>query len=184
MCGNGCDGGYPSGAWSYWKRTGIVTGGPYGDTKNCYAYQIPPCSHHVNGTLPACTGDTPTPRCDKKCANGAEWLSDKHKGSSSYSVSSSVEEIQKEIMQNGPVEAAYTVYADFPTYKSGVYQHITGEELGGHAVKIIGWGTEGSTPYWWVANSWNSEWGDKGYFKILRGKNECGIEDGIVAGDV
>jgi cathepsin B len=30
--------------------------------------------------------------------------------------------------------------------------------------------------------AWNEDWGDKGYFKILRGKNECGIEDGIVAG--
>ncbi len=25
----------------------------------------------------------------------------------------------------GPVEAAFTVYADFLTYKSGVYQHVT-----------------------------------------------------------
>ncbi len=30
--------------------------------------------------------------------------------------------------------------------------------------------------------AWNEDWGDKGYFKILRGQNECGIEDGIVAG--
>jgi cathepsin B len=33
-----------------------------------------------------------------------------------------------------------------------------------------------------VANSWNNEWGDNGFFKILRGNDECGIEDGIVAG--
>jgi cathepsin B len=31
--------------------------------------------------------------------------------------------------------------------------------------------------------AWNEDWGDQGYFKILRGKNECGIEDGIVAGE-
>ena len=46
-------------------------------------------------------------------------------------------------MNYGPVEAAFTVYADFPTYKSGVYKHMSGKELGGHAIKIIGWGTEG-----------------------------------------
>ena len=34
--------------------------------------------------------------------------------------------------------------------------------LGGHAVKILGWGTEDDTPYWLVANSWNTDWGDKG----------------------
>ena len=44
----------------------------------------------------------------------------------------------------------------------GVYQHEAGAELGGHAIKIIGWGTEDGTPYWLVANSWNSDWGDHG----------------------
>jgi cathepsin B len=39
-------------------------------------------------------------------------------------------------MTNGPVEAAFTVYADFPSYKSGVYQHKSGSELGGHAIKV------------------------------------------------
>ena len=30
-----------------------------------------------------------------------------------------MEQIQKEIMTNGPVEGAFTVYSDFPSYKSG-----------------------------------------------------------------
>merc|ERR1711971_1541988 len=38
-----------------------------------------------------------------------------------------------------------------------------------------------STPYWLVANSWNYDWGDKGTFKIIRGKDHCGIESGVVA---
>lgn len=85
-------------------------------------------------------------------------------------------------MTHGPVEAAFTVYNDFLTYKSGVYRHTSGAALGGHAIKIVGWGVENGTPYWLVANSWNEDWGDKGFFKILRGKNECGIEGEIVAG--
>lgn len=85
-------------------------------------------------------------------------------------------------MTNGPVEAAFTVYSDFPNYKSGVYQHTSGGALGGHAIRILGWGVENGTPYWLVANSWNTDWGDKGFFKILRGQDECGIEDEIVAG--
>jgi len=36
------------------------------------------------------------------------------------------------------VEAAFTVFADFLTYKSGVYEHKAGEQLGGHAIKIMG----------------------------------------------
>ena len=51
-------------------------------------------------------------------------------------------------------------------------------------MKIVGWGVDSSVPYWLVANSWNTDWAENGYFRILRGKNECGIEDGVVAGIV
>ena len=42
----------------------------------------------------------------------------------------------------------------------GVYQHVSGKPLGGHAIRILGWGVEEGTPYWLVANSWNYDWGD------------------------
>lgn len=54
--------------------------------------------------------------------------------------------------------------------------------LGGHAVKMMGWGVEDGTPYWLVANSWNTDWGNEGYFRILRGSDHCGIESSVVAG--
>ena len=44
----------------------------------------------------------------------------------------------------------------------GVYQKTTDEFLGGHAIKILGWGTEDNVDYWLVANSWNTDWGDNG----------------------
>ena len=30
-----------------------------------------------------------------------------------------------------------------------------------------------------VANSWNPYWGENGYFRIVRGTNECNIEGGV-----
>lgn len=63
-------------------------------------------------------------------------------GEQPYSIMSDVAQIQTEIMTNGPVEAAFTVYADFPSYKSGVYIKHSDQELGGHAIKIIGWGVQ------------------------------------------
>jgi C1A family cysteine protease len=42
---------------------------------------------------------------------------------------------------------------------------VKGKALGGHAIKIIGYGVEGGERYLLVANSWNEDWGDKGYFK-------------------
>ncbi|CAJ0929635.1 unnamed protein product, partial [Mesorhabditis belari] len=82
----------------------------------------------------------------------------------------------------GTPEAAFTVYEDFYNYKSGVYHHVTGQELGGHAVKILGWGNLNGQNYWLVANSWDTDWGESGFFRIRSGNDECGIEDGIVAG--
>ena len=52
------------------------------------------------------------------------------------------------------------------------------QALGGHAIRLLGWGVEEGTPYWLVANSWNYDWGDGGTFKILRGSDHCGIESG------
>ena len=182
-CGFGCSGGFPGGAWSYWKNNGLVTGGLFNGT-GCEPYTIPPCEHHTEGPLPPCGDIVSTPSCTKKCVSGYDkkYSDDKIYGKKVYSLKKDYKQIQTEILTNGPVEASFTVYADFPNYKSGVYQSHSSEQLGGHAVKIIGWGEEAGSKYWLVANSWNPDWGDKGFFKILRGENECGIESGINAG--
>jgi cathepsin B len=113
-----------------------------------------------------------------------DFAADKHYGTSAYKVSYSEWSIMSEIYFNGPVEAGFMVYEDFPHYKSGVYEHVKGKMLGGHAVKLVGWGVEGDKKYWLAANSWNTNWGDNGFFKIAKGKNECMIEDMIFAGQV
>jgi len=184
LCGAGCNGGYPTMGWYHYRLTGLVTGGNFNTSQGCEPYTLPECDHHVNGTRKPCQGEEPTPHCRHECIPGypTPFEQDKHHGDSVYSVRSQQEQIQTEVYKNGPVEASFSVFEDFLPYKSGVYQHTTGEFLGGHAVKILGWGVENDTPYWLVANSWNDDWGDKGFFKILRGKDECGIESGIVAG--
>ena len=72
------------------------------------------------------------------------------------------------------METSFTVYSDFMNYKSGIYQHKSGTQEGGHAVKILGWGTESGLNYWICANSWGTSWGESGYFRIAFG--ECGID--------
>ncbi|XP_077302123.1 cathepsin B [Arctopsyche grandis] len=184
-CGFGCNGGFPSSAWSYWVKRGLVSGGSYGSHLGCQPYEIAPCEHHVNGTRLPCTGEGGnTPECNKQCEEGynVPYDKDRHFGQKAYSLDSNEDQIKQEIFTNGPVEAAFTVYSDLLSYKSGVYQHVAGDELGGHAIKILGWGVENGTPYWLIANSWNSDWGDNGFFKILRGSDHCGIENSVDAG--
>jgi len=187
--GNGCEGG--GSAWDWYKDTGVATGGNYDDIgkgTTCLPYSLAPCAHHVPATAkykkcPA--GDYPSPQCAYGCSektyNGS--YATKGRATDSYSLNG-ITQIQTDLMKKGPLYVAFTVYGDFQTYKSGVYKHTTGESLGGHAVELIGWGTEAGTDYWLIKNSWNEQWGDGGTFKIVRGTDECGIEDDVNGGTV
>ena len=44
-----------------------------------------------------------------------------------------------------------------------------------HAVLMVGYGTKGSDSYWKIKNSWASDWGEDGYYRIEYGKNLCGL---------
>lgn len=185
-CGAGCNGGFPAAAWSYFVHNGLVSGGLYGNHHTCQPYVFAPCEHHMKGKRPPCSDIQPTPKCQNKCDKfyNHTYNDDKHYGRKAYSLTSNPEHIMKDIMVNGPVEADFSVYEDFLQYKSGVYQRHSHKFLGGHAIRILGWGIDANSklPYWLCANSWNTDWGEAGFFRMLRGHNECDIEEDINAG--
>lgn len=179
----GCNGGQVGTPWSWFQRQGVVTGGDYGDEELCFDYTMPQCAHHVDveGLTPCEDIPKVAPKCKAECQTNPliNYADDKVKGASSYAVRK-VEHIKQEIMEHGPVTGAFTVYEDFLTYAEGIYQHTSGKSLGGHAIKVIGWGVEDDVDYWLCVNSWNETWGDKGTFKILMG--DCGINRQMHAG--
>jgi cathepsin L len=67
----------------------------------------------------------------------------------------------------------------FSYYSGGIYNPsscFTDPDDLDHAVAVDGWGVDGATPYWIVRNSWGSSWGEKGYIRMSRNKNnQCGI---------
>lgn len=188
----GCNGGQPSGAWKWFTTDGVVSGGDYADMgkgTSCQPYSMMSCAHHVTpppGMIDCATiqPEYSTPKCASQCESNYDvtFAKDKHFASSSYGIKG-VENMQKELMEKGTLSVAFTVYEDFEAYTSGVYVHKTGKSLGGHAIKMIGWGVDNGTPYWTCTNSWNNSWGEQGTFRIIRGQNECGIEGSVVAGD-
>lgn len=89
-----------------------------------------------------------------------------------YSKINGIDAIKEYVATKGPVEACFSVYNDFYSYRTGVYRHTTGALLGGHCVCIVGYNTAGA--YWICKNSWGPNFGEAGYFKIAFG--QCGIE--------
>eukprot|EP00658_Telonema_sp_P-2_P083418 TRINITY_DN9025_c0_g1_i3.p1 TRINITY_DN9025_c0_g1~~TRINITY_DN9025_c0_g1_i3.p1 ORF type:complete len:371 (+),score=103.46 TRINITY_DN9025_c0_g1_i3:132-1244(+) len=195
---DGCGGGDLFSPWEYIQNHGVVTGGNYNGTGAlgggfCSAFSLPHCHHHgPQGSdpypaegAPGCPSQS-SASCPRKCDADAskahaEFSSDKHSFKGSVATYDSEAAIQKAIMGQGPVEAAFSVYSDFENYVSGIYHHVSGQMMGGHAIRIVGWGVDSGTKYWKVANSWNPYWGEKGYFRIKRGDSECGIEDQVTA---
>lgn len=100
-----------------------------------------------------------------------------------YSIEKEEEQIQIEILSNGPVIGAFLVYNDFYSFnpKESIYIHTEdgSSPIGGHAVEIVGWGEENGIKYWWIKNTWGEDYGIGGYFRFLRGYNMCHIEQNI-----
>ncbi|XP_071536951.1 uncharacterized peptidase C1-like protein F26E4.3 [Panulirus ornatus] len=162
---HGCKGGHVERAWNYLRRKGVVQ-------EACYRYES-----GTSGKVPSC--HNPTLTCKDP---------DLYKMEPAYRISNNEQDIQWEIMRNGPVQAVMKVHRDFFMYKTGVYKFtgLTPPDTATHSVRIVGWGQAGfpgSQPlkYWVVANSWGQWWGMEGYFKILRGTNESGIESFILS---
>ena len=174
----GCTGGYLDDAWEFLMKTGMPS-----ETCVPYTHCDDPATADCKPKFLLNTDPTP-PACPTKCKDGSTLK--RQKATSAYMVSKpgDVKGMQKEILQNGPIEVAFFVYSDFQTYTSGVYHRTASSEgpMGGHAVRILGWGTAAGEDYWLVANSWSPQWGLKGFFKIRRGTNECGIETIPAAG--
>lgn len=91
-CGNGCNGGYPSAAWNFWKKTGLVTGDLHDDKKWCMPYTFAPCDHHTTGRYEPCGASQKTPSCKKTCQSEYQgsYSDDKWHGDTVYSVPSNV----------------------------------------------------------------------------------------------
>lgn len=77
----------------------------------------------------------------------------------------------------GPLVTTMDVYTDFDHYTSGVYSLPPGQTYrGGHAILLIGYNDPGQ--YFICMNSWDTWWGDGGYFNVAYSEiNRCITEN-------
>lgn len=147
---NGCNGGLMDNAFRYIKDNGGI------DTEISYPYEgIDDTCHFDKSKIGATDrGFVDIPQGDER-------------------------KLMEAVATIGPVSVAIDAsHESFQFYNEGVYDEPTcdSENLD-HGVLVVGYGTnEDGTDYWLVKNSWGTTWGDKGFIKMTRNKeNQCGI---------
>merc|ERR1719191_1813874 len=162
----GCDGGYGFLQSKWAEDVGLVP-------ESCAPYQQ---SGRCNLS----------PSCD---LGSKRYRAANHRYVGGYYGAGDDQSIKRELSQGGPLVMSFEPKEDFMYYKNGVYKsgenkiHQEWEQVD-HAVLLIGYGEENGQKYWSLQNSWGSDWGEDGFFRMARGIDESGCESIAVAADV
>uniref|UniRef100_A0AC34R2J3 Cathepsin L n=1 Tax=Panagrolaimus sp. JU765 TaxID=591449 RepID=A0AC34R2J3_9BILA len=147
---NGCNGGLMDFAFQYIKENKGV------DTEDSYPYKgVQKKCHFKKTTVGADdTGFIDLPEGDE-------------------------EQLKIAVATQGPISVAIDAgHRSFQLYKEGVYyeKQCSSEQLD-HGVLVVGYGTDPEHgDYWLIKNSWSESWGENGYIRIARNKNNhCGV---------
>lgn len=159
---DGCHGGDPDTAYQYILQNGIPS-------ETCAPYQATGLD-----TGNVCNAEAICKNCSPQSCEAQPsyqlWYVTEH----GQAVG---EEEMMQALQDGPIVCGMAVTDQFEEYTGfSIYvdpSNIT-EEM--HAISLVGYGTENGTPYWIGRNSWGTYWGYYGYFRIIRGVNNLGIE--------
>lgn len=178
-----CHGGSTYSAYEYIKNKGVPTGSMR-DTDNweetCSPSPFELCNHHQAGTHGICPDShtLPPPKCIPSCkeTSSQDYHKDRYYADKVWGLYGT-EEIMREIYHRGPVSIAFRVFKDFYFYLDGIYEHVAGESIGLHAVRLIGWGFDEKSglDYWIIANSWDPDWGEDGFMRIKKESDYLGI---------
>jgi len=163
----GCDGGYGFLQSKWTEDVGLVP-------ENCAPFSEGGGSCQV------------TQGCD---LGGTRYRASSHHYVGGYYGGSDADSIRKDLVEQGPLVMSFEPKEDFMYYKSGVYRsgpnkiHQEWEQVD-HAVLCVGYGVEKDHKYWTLQNSWGTDWGEDGYFRMERGIDESGCESIAVSANV
>lgn len=114
-------------------------------------------------------------KCEYTCTESFVPYNKYYCALGSLRVYTKADEIKKDLKENGPMMMGLRIYEDFMSYAKGIYKQTYGELVGGHAMKLIGYGEDSKEGLYWVLqNQWTTDWGELGYIKIKAG--EIGID--------
>ena len=163
MQDDGCHGGEPVFAFS-WMHYNEVT------DETCSIYRA---RGHDNGIQ--CTPITKCRNCDphEPCFVPDEYLVYRV---DEFAHFEGEQEMLQEIYQRGPIACGIAVTQGMEDYTGGIFEDKTGDYDVVHEVSIVGFGEENGVPFWTIRNSWGTHWGEDGFMRLVRGKNNLAIE--------
>lgn len=145
----------------------------------CAGYWLGPTLAFLQSTGTVDEGCLPYAQSDGiPCSNRCRTWQQRLRKIASWSyVPNNVAAIRAALNQ-APLPTTLDVYTDFFYYTGGVYEHVWGDWIGGHAVLLVGYD---DIEHAWIAkNSWGTGWGDKGYFKIRWGDSAIGADTVLI----
>ncbi|KAK7083739.1 hypothetical protein SK128_005710 [Halocaridina rubra] len=149
----GCNGGMPENAYEAIKKLGGL------ESENDYPYDGKDEQCHFNRSMVKVTvnGSVELPQDETDLA---KWL-----------------------VQSGPISIGINANA-LQFYVGGVshpLKFLCNPKNLDHGMLIVGYGVHTTKylhrkqPYWIVKNSWGSDWGEQGYYRVYRGDGTCGV---------
>ena len=169
----GCKGGYPILVGKFFNEFELIP-------ESCFPYE----ARNVD--------------CRRRCDNSGnkrKYFVSNYGYLGGYYGATNEELMMKEIRARGPIPGNILVPYTFSYYKKGVYSfehaiHKNNKKISEmtldqrnldwqkveHSITIVGYGEKNGIKYWIGMNTWGTGFGENGFFKILRGENECNIE--------
>jgi histolysain len=149
---NGCNGGSLLYVMQYVKKEGLMQEKDYS-----YTGTVGTCKYDETKVVIANSGETTIQQRSEK-------------------------DLTEALASNVVAVAIDASHASFQLYKSGIYDEPKCKELIlDHGVTAVGYGSENGQDYYIVKNSWGTSWGEDGYIRMSRNKNnQCGIASGAV----
>jgi len=164
---SGCEGGDPTAAYSWIMKNGVTD-----DTCSIYTASDDKCAQ-IN-ICKNCLPTTIFPHIISRC-----WAVEKY---DTYEIAehgqvSGEANMMAELAARGPMACGLCVTEEFEDYDGGIFVDKTGVTCQNHEISIAGYGEEDGVKFWIGRNSWGTYWGEEGWFRLIRGVNNMGIED-------
>jgi len=85
--------------------------------------------------------------------------------------------LKSAVATKGPVSIGFSATNNLLHYNKGIFgDDFCDPERLNHGILVVGYGSEKGRDFWIVKNSWGIGWGEKGYFRTARNKNNmCGV---------